>query len=179
MYLISGRAGILNLDSLTPEPVSLATASDCIVHRIWTTINCDKHLKHWVWCLAQSRYSLNYSCYYQSWEICLHVGMWKMWPWVRQCSTDIGPPTGLGFAQCQGFFHPSSVRQGLLAKALSLQSQSCLTSPERNTQELKLSDHREGLPFSEPVICSRITFLAQLQRNFISWCLTHWVRTPR
>lgn len=40
--------------------------------------------------------------------------------------------------QRQGFFQLSSVRGGLLAKVLCLQSQSRLTGPERNTQELEL-----------------------------------------
>lgn len=78
----------------------------------------------------------------------------------------MGPPAGLGFAQCQGFFYPSSVREGLLTKALSVQSQSCLTSPERNTQELKLSDRREGLPPSEPVSCSGIIFSGSASEEF-------------
>lgn len=52
-----------------------------------------------------------------------------------------------------------------MARALSLQSQSCLTSPERNTQELIPGGHREELPSSEPFSFLRITFLAQLQRS--------------
>lgn len=115
MELVSGRAGILNLDSLTAESVSLTIELDCVVHRI-LRINWDKYLKYQVWCLAHSRHSVNGRCYHQSWEACSHVDMWKMWPLIRPLS-DMSLPADLGFAQCQGFFQPSFVRQ-LIGKSL-------------------------------------------------------------
>ena len=59
---------------------------------------------------------------------------------------------GPGFTQHQVFFQPALFDRAF-GKVLSLQSQSCLTGPEKKTQELKLGGHREGLPPSQGASC--------------------------
>ena len=90
--------------------------------------------------LAHSRHRVNGSCYQQSREVCLHLG--RHGPGSGR---DTGPPANSRFAQCQGFFQPALLWLLGTVCPCAKKSHSCLTGPERKTQELKLGGHREGL----------------------------------